>query len=147
MKRLHYEVSIEAPRDRVWEVLWSEETYGKWTAPFDEGSQAVSDWEEGGKVLFLNGKGQGMYSRILKKDPEEYMSFQHIGMVMDGVEQPVDDKVKEWTGAEENYRLEEHHGKTLLIVSVDTSAEDEKMMDNSMGPALQLVKELAEATS
>lgn len=66
MKRLHYEVSIDAPRNRVWEVLWSEETYGKWTAPFDEGSRAISDWEEGSKVLFLSAKGYGMYSKIRK---------------------------------------------------------------------------------
>lgn len=147
MKRLHYEISIEASRTAVWKVLWSEETYGKWTRPFDEGSQVVTDWEEGSSVLFTNGKGSGMYSRIQEKEPEKYMSFQHLGMVVDGVEQPFAEQSKEWVGAEENYRLEEHNGRTILLVDVDVSEKDEKMMDDAMSRALKLVKELREATN
>jgi uncharacterized protein YndB with AHSA1/START domain len=33
-----FKITINAPRKKVWETLWGETTYPKWTAPFCEGS-------------------------------------------------------------------------------------------------------------
>jgi len=65
------------------------DTFGTWipTVPdqrFAAGSYAKTDnWKEGSKVLFLDGKGQGMVSTVAKNKPNEYMSFKHLGEVKD----------------------------------------------------------------
>ncbi|MDX5346119.1 MAG: SRPBCC domain-containing protein, partial [Hymenobacteraceae bacterium] len=83
MKKLQYSVDINAPKEKVWEVLWNDETYRKWTSVFSEGSSAETDWQEGSKIHFLNGEGGGMYSVVAKNQPNEYMSIKHLGEVKD----------------------------------------------------------------
>jgi uncharacterized protein YndB with AHSA1/START domain len=67
MERKEYQTRIKASREKVWEVLWGNETYPQWTSAFSEGSKVETTWEEGGKVLFLNGDNEGMVSRIAEK--------------------------------------------------------------------------------
>ena len=69
LKKISFSTTINAPKEKVWNVLWNDETYKAWTSVFSEGSCAVSDWNEGSKILFLDGKGSGMYSTIAKKIP------------------------------------------------------------------------------
>ena len=74
IKKVYFSTVINASKEKVWNALWDEENYKKWTSPFSEGSCAVSDWNEGSKILFLDGKGSGMYSIIHKKVSEEVNS-------------------------------------------------------------------------
>ena len=67
MTKQEFKVSINAPREKVWEVLWNDATYPAWTSAFSEGSHAVTDWKKGSKILFLDGKGSGMVSTIAEK--------------------------------------------------------------------------------
>lgn len=64
MKTLKYQITIDAPKENVWKILWDIETYQKWTSVFSQDSSAVSDWNEGSKIHFLDGKGRGMFSVI-----------------------------------------------------------------------------------
>ncbi len=50
MKRKESKIEIKAPKEKVWKVLWDDETYGKWTAAFFEGSHAETGWKEGRKL-------------------------------------------------------------------------------------------------
>ena len=45
MEKQEFKISINAPREKVWEVLWNDTTYPAWTAVFSEGSHAVTDWK------------------------------------------------------------------------------------------------------
>ncbi|MBA3898912.1 MAG: SRPBCC domain-containing protein [Bacteroidetes bacterium] len=145
MEKMKFTIDINAPREKVWKILWNDETYREWTKAFSEGSHAVSDWNEGSKIHFLDPNGQGMYSTIDRKIPNEFMSFKHIGMIKDGEEQPVDEETKSWSGAMENYKLEEHDGITTLTVENDTSGEDwENMLKEAFPKALKIVKDLSE---
>ena len=38
MERHQFKATINAPRERVWEILWGDETYPQWTSAFAEGS-------------------------------------------------------------------------------------------------------------
>lgn len=149
MKQLDFTVQINAPQAKVWSTLWNDDTYRKWTAVFHEGSQAQSDWKEGSKILFLDESGQGgMSSMIARLIPNEFMSFQHLGIVKDGVEDFTTAEAKGWSGAMENYTLLEKDGGTELRVEVDSSDSDEhNFVDyfrETFPKALQRVKELAE---
>lgn len=145
MKKLKFSIDIKVPKEKIWKVLWDDQTYRTWTSAFTEGSHAESDWNEGSKILFLDPKGQGMYSTIARKIPNEFMSFKHIGYVKDGKEQPVDKETTKWSGATENYTLKEHDGITTLTVENDTSGEEwENMLKDAFPKALNKVKELSE---
>src|SRR6187402_437325 len=109
MKTLEFKIEIEAPKEKVWKVLWDDETYRQWTAPFCEGSYAVSDWNEGSKIHFMSPNGEGMNSIIESKIPNEYMAFKHIGELKNFEELPIDSKTQEWSGAMETYRLTENN--------------------------------------
>lgn len=145
METLHYSIEIKAPKAIIWEKLWSEETYPIWTSAFDEGSRAESDWKEGSRILFLNGKGDGMVSTIERSDPYNYMAFKHLGGYSNGKEDLDSEATKEWSGAMETYRLDEKDGVTTLFVTVDTLERYRGIMENSFPKALGNVKSLAES--
>ncbi len=142
MKRHTFKISINASRHEVWDVLWGDATYPKWTYVFGEGSSVDTDWKEGSKVLFSDGKGSGMVSKIERIKTPEYMSFKHLGEMRDGVEDV--SKEKSWYGSMENYTLKEVNGKTTLEVEIDITNEFEDFFMDKFPQALQLVKELAE---
>ena len=144
MKKANFSVKINAPKEKVWETLWNDKTYREWTSVFSEGSHAVSDWKEGSKILFLGPEGGGMFSKIAKLVPNEYMSFEHLGELKEGKEQPADEKTQAWSGSQENYRLTETDGTTELNVEMDTTDEFLKYFNGVFPKALEKVKEIAE---
>ena len=144
MEKQAFNITIRATPAEVWNTLFGETTYPLLTAPFAEGSSVETDWKEGSKALFLDGKGQGMVSMIAKSIPNEYMSISHLGFYKDGFEDMDSEEVKKWAGAMENYTLKPSNGNTELLIDMDIS-EDYKDYFNSTWPkALEKVKELAE---
>ena len=145
MEKINFSTNINAPREKVWKVLWNDVSYREWTKPFAEGSYAETDnWKEGSKVLFLGPGGDGMVSTVAKNKPNEYMSFKHLGVVKDGVEDTKSENVKGWAGAFENYRLTDENGKTKLEVDMDSTDEFKDYFLKAWPVALEKVKELAE---
>jgi hypothetical protein len=144
MEKLNFSVNINAPREKVWNVLWHDSTYRAWTSVFAPGSHAVTDWKEGSKVLFLDGKGQGMVSKIAVSRPHEYLSFEHLGIVKDGVEDFESDEVKQWAGVFENYTLTESNGTTNLKIDMDSNNEWKDYFSKTWPSALEKIKELSE---
>ena len=100
MEKINFSTDINAPKEKVWEVLWNDDSYRKWTSAFYEGSYAQTDnWKEGTKVLFLGPGGDGMVSRVAANKPNKFMSFEHLGVVKKGVEDTESEEVKDWAGA------------------------------------------------
>jgi hypothetical protein len=139
MKTLNFSIDIDAPKQKVWDKLWSDSGYRQWTAAFAEGSYAESDWQQGSKIVFLTPKGDGMFAVIEEKVPFEKMTFKHLGEIKDGVEE-----LKDWGGALESYQLEGSNGKTKLNVSVDLLPEFEGYFDETFPKALNIVKQISE---
>jgi len=144
METKEFKITIDAPKEKVWNTLWNDATYPEWTSVFASGSRAESDWKKGSKILFLDGKGSGMVSVIAEKIPNEFMSFKHLGEVKDGVEDTTSDKVSQWSGAFENYTLKTKEGKTELIVDLDISDDFADYFLQTFPKALDKVKEIAE---
>jgi hypothetical protein len=144
MEKQQFKISINAPREKVWDILLADETYRQWTTPFMEGSYAVTDWKKGSKALFLGPDGGGMVACIDESIPNEYLSIKHLGMIINGVEDTESDKVKDWAGAHENYILKDANGQTELIIEMDLNEEYIKMFSETWPKSLAKVKELAE---
>ncbi len=146
MERHQFKITLDAPRERVWDILWGDETYREWTSAFAEGSRAETDWKKGSKVLFLDGKGQGMVSMIADNIPNEFMSFRHLGEIVDGKEDMNAAKEKGWAGAVENYTLKDVNGKTELVVDMDVAESYKDYFLETWPKALQKLKELVEGS-
>ena len=140
MEKQEFKIAIDAPREKVWNTLWNDASYRAWTSAFAEGSYAETDWKKGSKVLFLDGKGQGMVSTIAENKPNEFMSIKHLGEVKNGVEE----LGKDWAGSTENYTLRTINGKTELTVDMDVVDEFKEYFQNTWPKALDKLKELAE---
>jgi uncharacterized protein YndB with AHSA1/START domain len=139
-----FTISINAPKEKVWNVLWNDDTYRKWTSAFSEGSHAEGEWKKGSEIKFLNAEKNGMYSRVDIVEPHETMIFEHLGVIKKGEKQPVDDETKKWTGSKERYFLKGDQNKTELSVEIDIVEEFTSYFEQTFPKALQLVKELAE---
>lgn len=144
MEKQTFKITIDAPADKVWQVLWGDETYKTWTSAFSEGSTVETNWEKGSKVLFLDGSGMGMVSTIADKKTNEFMSFKHLGTVNKGVEDLNSEEAKKWSGSLENYTLKPAGGKTDLIIDMDIIESYKDYFVKTWPLALEKVKELAE---
>ena len=124
MQKIILSTTINAPKEKVWEVLWDLDAYRAWTKAFSESSTVQTDnWKEGSKLLFHDGNGSGMVSEVAANRPNEYMSFRHLGMVKNGIEDTTSDEVKIWAGSMENYTLKGENGSTELIIDMDINDE------------------------
>ena len=139
MDTLQFSVEIKAPAARVWEMLWNDTSYRKWTSAFMEGSYAESDWNEGSKIKFLAPDGEGMFGIIKEKVPNVQMTFQHYGEIKNGIEEE-----KNWAGAIESYHLEEKNGTTELTVKLDTDGSLDEYFNKTFPKALGILKQIAE---
>ncbi|KIA96059.1 ATPase [Flavobacterium sp. KMS] len=144
METLEFAIRIKATVETIWSVLWDDETYKKWTSVFCEGSHTISDWNEGDKIHFMSPNGEGMYSVIETKIPNEYMAFKHLGEIKDFKELPIDEATKKWSGAMETYRLTEEDGFTVLEAKVDTLEKYIDYFKEVFPKGLEMVKELSE---
>jgi uncharacterized protein YndB with AHSA1/START domain len=148
MQKLNFSININAPKEKVWKMLWDDSSYRKWTSAFSVGSYAETDnWKEGSKVLFLDGERNGMVSQVAANRPNEFMSFQHLGEVKKGEEDTTSERVKQWAGAMENYTLKEANGVTELKVEMNITEEYKDYFANTWPKALEQIKSLSEDNS
>ncbi len=150
MKTLQFTKEINATAQKVWDVLWNPETYSKWTRAFNPddplGGSMRSDWEVGGKTLFMDSNGSGMVSTIKTIDEPYELVFEHLGELIDGREDTTSERVKTWAGSLEEYYLTEQDGITTLRASVQIPEGDEgeETMERGFTEGLEVVKRLAE---
>lgn len=139
MKKLQFSIDIEAPREKVWSILWDDKTFRDWANNIDEGMYMTGDLKEGNEVQFMSPNGFGVASFVSKLAVNEFVSFQHMMDTRDGEE-----REKEWTGGTESYSLTEKDGVTTLTIESGTPPEQEENFTIRLPKALQRVKILAE---
>lgn len=144
MNTLHFAVTINAPREKVWRTMLDNATYREWASAFMEGSYYQGDWNEGSKIIFLGpdpetGKEAGMVARIKENRPYKFVSMEHYAEISDNVEKPFPD-----VGLE-NYSFADKNGGTEVVVELTAIPEEYKQMFEEMWPrALDRLKEIAE---
>ncbi len=149
MQKLEKTIFINAPKEKVWDIMLGKDTYEEWTKVFCPTSTYEGDWSEGSKMLFLgtdeNGENEGgMVSRVAKNVPYEYISVEHLGIIEKGVEDTTSEKAKSWAPAFENYTFNEKYGGTEVAVDQDLDDKYIKEFGEMWDKALEKLKELAE---
>lgn len=118
MEPLEFSIEIEAPREKVWEVLWRDETFRDWTSAFAQdpaGAHLESDWDEGSRFEYFDGDA-GSYGVIEGLVPAERVAFRHLGEIDGGEDRPSN----EGDTFVEEYRLDQADDLTTLRLSLDT---------------------------
>ncbi len=151
MGKLYFSIVINAPKEKVWNIMLGEDSYRAWAEVFAPGSHYVGDWNKGSKILFLGpdktGKMSGMVSRIKENRLYDYVSIEHLGIVQDGKEEISSAAAQGWAGALENYTFKERGGATEVqvdLVGMDVLKEFKEMFQTIWPKALQKLKALAE---
>ncbi|MCX2493461.1 SRPBCC domain-containing protein [Pedobacter sp. PF22-3] len=139
MEKIKFKTTINASKEKVWDVLFGVDSYPKWTAVFAEGSQVETDWKKGSRAIFGDGKGNGMLAVIHENIPYQYLSIKHIGEIKDGEE-----TLHNWGESFENYTLNEKEGQTELLIDMDIIKEWTEYFKETWPKALVKVKEIAE---
>lgn len=103
----------------------------------------VKDWEAGNKVHFLSPDQSGIYSTIEKHESNECIRFRHIGTVLNGKEQDIDEETKLWSGATESYSITEEDGQTVLSIDIDVMDEHLEFMKAKLPIALEKIKSIS----
>lgn len=148
MKKLHFSIKIDAPAQKVWDTMLNKDTYEQWTNVFNpSGSSFEGSWDKGSQIRFIatgDDKENGMLARIAENKPHQFLSIEHYGEIVDGVEDTTSDRVKAWQGAHENYTFKTQGETTTVEIDVDTNEEYSEMFSDTWPKALQELKRLCE---
>ncbi|MGV3728200.1 SRPBCC family protein [Hydrogenophaga sp.] len=146
MNTQHFDIHIQAPRERVWATMLQSPTYEQWTSVFCEGSRFEGSWNAGERIRFLGPNGQGMVSEIAEHRPAEFVSIRHLGMIDEGGEDTTSEAVKAWAPCHENYSFTDEAGGTRLRVAADVFGGHDDFMARTWPLALEKLKALCEGT-
>lgn len=145
---MHFEIEIESPVSKVFDLMLADKSYRDWTSVFSPGSYYRGDWTKGSKILFLgpgqDGKEGGMVSRIVENVKNKYVSIEHLGLYSDGHEITSGPIAESFEGVTENYSFVDKEGKTLIKVDMVTGGEYKEMFQEMWPKALQRLKEICE---
>lgn len=144
MKTMEFNISINASKEKVWKILWEDQSYREWASIFCEGTYAVSNWQEGDSIQFLNSDGSGMNSIIFKRVDNEYMAFKHLSGIKDFKVLPVEENGEGWSEAMETYTLSSNGNDTLLVGTMDMVEKYIDYFETIFPKALAKIKELSE---
>ncbi len=145
---LHFEITINARVEKVYETMLSEMGYPEWTAEFNPTSHFVGSWEKGSKILFLgedrDGTQGGMIAHIRENIPNRFVSIEYIGLVKNGTEVMNGPEVEAWAGGLENYSFSEVNRKTILSVDTEANHEYKTYFTETWPKALAKLKTICE---
>jgi len=144
MENLVFEIYVHATPEKIWEAMWTDENFKKWTSAFCEVSYVKSTWKQGDRIHFLNPNGNGMYSQITLLEPNKKIFFTHIGNIENFEELPIDENSKSWSGATENYTIISEEATSKILVSIDCLEEYVNFYSESFPKGLAIVKKIAE---
>jgi hypothetical protein len=151
MKKLQFNVSINAPAKKVYAVMLginNKSAYEQWTSLFNPTSTYEGSWDKGNKMLFVGvdekGEKGGMVSRIVENIPNQFVSIQHYGLLKADKEITEGPEVEKWANGFENYTFEENNGITKVTVDLDTTEDFTDYMNQTYPKALDKLKEICE---
>lgn len=148
MKNLRHSIEIKAPKEKVWRVLWDDQTLRDWASIIDPGTYMTGNLEEGNEVNFIGnsagGVRYGVTSRVEKLIPYKYVLFTRIADIVVHPDEKIEQRDKQWTGGMESYELTENGGKVNLTIVQDVPDELVEYFNNALPKVLERVKVLAE---
>jgi hypothetical protein len=143
-------IEIQAPIEKVWHTMLDDKTYREWTKEFNpNGSWYVGELKAGEKINFIGPDAQGKLGGIVSSVKElrmyEYISFEHVGYIADGVADTESEGVKAWAPSYENYTfVKVSESTTQLSIECEIEPTYMDMMGALWPKALAKLKGMCE---
>jgi uncharacterized protein YndB with AHSA1/START domain len=151
---LKWEETINVPVEKLWHIMLDDQSYREWTVAFNPGGSwyekdNAGDFVAGENIKFLgpdsSGQTGGMISKVNEVRKYEFISFHHLGFIMNGVEDTESEKVKAWSPSFENYTFTKiDENTTLLKVEMESDPEYTEMFNSLWPKAMLKLKEISE---
>ena len=139
MKNLEYQIQINAAPEKVWEVLFSQDSYKKWASAMNEGTYFEGNWEVGSIMKFLDPQNNGMYNLVTENIRFKVLGMKHLGWILKGELSP-----QNWEDSTLNYILEPSENGTLLKGTVNSLDEFVEFFNSKYPQNFEHIKRLAE---
>ena len=139
MKFLEFEIQINATPEKVWETLFSQDSYRKWASAMNEGTYFEGNWEVGSVMKFLDPQNNGMYNLVTENIPNKQLGMKHLGWIMNGELSP-----QNWEDSTLQYILEPNENGTLLKGTVNSLDEFVDFFNTKYPQNFEHIKKLAE---
>ena len=139
MTLLHYKIHIDAPADKVWEVLFTQNSERHWPSALNEGTYFEGNWKLGSTMKFLDRENNGMYNLVIKNIAGKELAMKHLGWILDGTLSPQD-----WEDSTLTYFLEPSEHGTILHAEVNSLDEFVDFFDSKYPQNFEKIKMLSE---
>lgn len=139
MKFLEFEIQINATPEKVWETLFTQDSYKKWASAMNEGTYFEGNWEVGSIMKFLDPQNNGMYNLVTENIRFKVLGMKHLGWILKGELSP-----QNWEDSTLNYILEPSENGTLLKVTVNSLDEFVEFFNSKYPQNFEHIKRLAE---
>lgn len=140
MKLLEFTTQISATPEKVWNVLFTQDYYGKWSSAMNSGTYFEGNWEEGSIMKFLDQKNNGMYNLVEINKENQLLRMKHLGWIIDGELSP-----QGWEDSTVTYILEPNDNGTLLKAEVNSLDEFIEFFNTKYPQNFELIKNLSES--
>ena len=139
MKFLEFEIQINATPEKVWETLFTQDSYKKWASAMNEGTYFEGNWEVGSIMKFLDPQNNGMYNLVTENIRFKVLGLKHLGWILKGELSP-----QNWEDSTLNYILEPSENGTLLKGTVNSLDEFVEFFNSKYPQNFEHIKRLAE---
>lgn len=139
MKNLEYQIQIHATAEKVWDVLFTQDSDKNWKSAVNEGSFFEGNWEEGTIMKFLDSENNGMYNLVEKNIPNQELKMKHIGWILNGELSP-----QNWEDSTIEYLLKPNENGILLTAKINALDEFVDFFNSKYPQNFQNIKNLAE---
>ena len=139
MKFLEFEIQINATPEKVWETLFTQDSYKKWASAMNEGTYFEGNWEVGSIMKFLDPQNNGMYNLVTENIRFKVLGMKHLGWILKGELSP-----QNWEDSTLNYILEPSENGTLLKGTVNSLDEFVEFFNSKYPQNIEHIKRLAE---
>ena len=147
-EKLHFEIWIDKPAEKVYNTMLTKDTYEKWTAEFNPTSRFFGSWVKGTEMKFLgtneDGSQGGMLSVIRQHIPNRYVSMEHKAVLKGSRLITTGKEAEQWIGGREEYSFKEKGGSTLVSVDTDAPPEYAAYFKETWPKALKKLKAICE---
>lgn len=139
MKFLEFEIQINATPEKVWETLFTQDSYKKWASAMNEGTYFEGNWEVGSIMKFLDPQNNGIYNLVTENIRFKVLGMKHLGWILKGELSP-----QNWEDSTLNYILEPSENGTLLKGTVNSLDEFVEFFNSKYPQNFEHIKRLAE---
>ena len=142
MKLLEFKLQINAPAEKVWKVLFTQDENRNWPSAVNEGTYFEGTWEEGSVMRFLDDENNGMYNSVEKNIPNKELTMKHLGWIYDG-----ELSQQNWEDSTVTYLLESNENGTLLTGKINALDEFVDFFNSKYPSNFEKVKKLSESST